>query len=74
MVAARTILVLLIASASAVAARADAVADFYKGKEITIQIGFGPGGGYDTTTRLFAQHFPRHMPGQPAVIDRKSVV
>ena len=62
MVAARTILVLLIASASAIAARADAVADFYKGKEITVQIGFGPGGGYDTTTRLFAQHFPRHMP------------
>jgi tripartite-type tricarboxylate transporter receptor subunit TctC len=68
MVAARTILSLLIASASAAMARADAVADFYKGKEITIQIGFGPGGGYDTTTRLFAQHFTRHMPGNPAVI------
>jgi tripartite-type tricarboxylate transporter receptor subunit TctC len=50
------------------AARADPVADFYKGKDITIQIGFGPGGGYDATTRLFANNFTRHVPGNPAVI------
>ena len=29
--------------------------DFYKGKDITILVGFGAGGGYDTTTRLFAR-------------------
>ena len=49
-------------------ARADAVADFYRGKEITIQVGYGAGGGYDTTTRLFAQHFGKHVPGKPAII------
>ncbi len=55
-------------SAAVPAARADAVADFYAGKEITIQVGFGPGGGYDTTTRLFAQHFGKYVPGRPTVI------
>jgi len=49
-------------------ARADAVADFYKGKELTINIGYGAGGGYDTTTRIFARHFGKHIPGNPTVL------
>jgi tripartite-type tricarboxylate transporter receptor subunit TctC len=49
-------------------ASADAVADFYAGKEITIIVGYGVGGGYDTTTRLFANHFSKHIPGKPSVI------
>jgi tripartite-type tricarboxylate transporter receptor subunit TctC len=49
-------------------AAADAVADFYKGRTITIQVGFGAGGGYDTTTRLFARHFSKHVPGNPSVV------
>jgi tripartite-type tricarboxylate transporter receptor subunit TctC len=52
------------------AARADAVADFYKGKTVTIHIGFGPGGGYDTTTRLFARHLSRHIPGNPTIVSQ----
>ena len=42
---------IVLASAFLVAtagARADAVADFYRGKTITIVIGYSPGGGYDT--------------------------
>jgi tripartite-type tricarboxylate transporter receptor subunit TctC len=50
------------------AAQADAVADFYRGKQIAIQVGFGAGGGYDTTTRLFARHFGKHIPGNPTVV------
>lgn len=49
-------------------ARADAVADFYKGKTITFLVGFGAGGGYDTTARLVARHFGKHVPGTPAVV------
>jgi tripartite-type tricarboxylate transporter receptor subunit TctC len=49
-------------------AQADEVADFYAGKEITILVGYGAGGGYDVTTRLFAGHFGKHIPGKPAVI------
>jgi tripartite-type tricarboxylate transporter receptor subunit TctC len=48
--------------------RADAVADFYRGKTITITVGTGPGGGYDLTTRLIAQNLGRHLPGTPTVI------
>ncbi|HZT07479.1 MAG TPA: tripartite tricarboxylate transporter substrate-binding protein [Chloroflexota bacterium] len=44
------------------------VADFYKGKTITIIVGFAPGGGYDTTARLIAKHIGEHIPGNPNVI------
>jgi len=40
----------------------------YKGKVITIVVGYGPGGGYDRTARLIAKHLPRFVPGNPAVI------
>ncbi len=42
--------------------------DFYKGKNITLVIGDPPGGGADTYARLFMQHLPRFLPGQPAAI------
>ncbi len=44
------------------------VADFYQGKTITVQIGNGPGGGYDTYARSMGRHIARHIPGQPRVI------
>lgn len=49
-------------------AGADAAADFYAGKTITLVIGFSPGGGADTFARFFVPHFSRHMPGNPTVI------
>src|SRR3954471_17198094 len=48
--------------------RADAVAEFYQGKTVTIYVGFGPGGGYDAYAQLLAQHIRRHIPGDPFVI------
>ncbi|MDA0652947.1 MAG: tripartite tricarboxylate transporter substrate-binding protein [Proteobacteria bacterium] len=50
------------------AAQADAVADYFEGKNLRILIGFGAGGGYDTTTRIFARHFSKHMPGHPTIV------
>ena len=41
---------------------------FYEGKTIRITLGFSPGGGFDTFTRLFATHLPDHIPGNPDVI------
>jgi tripartite-type tricarboxylate transporter receptor subunit TctC len=47
-------------------AQADAVADFYKGKQINLIVGYGPGGGYDTYARLLARHFSPHpLSGRP---------
>jgi tripartite-type tricarboxylate transporter receptor subunit TctC len=58
-------------AASAVApAASDPVADFYRGKSISFVIGVGPGGGYDLSGRLVAQHLGRFIPGNPAVVPR----
>src|SRR5262245_35574356 len=53
---------------AAVPAHADAVADFYKGKQINLIVGYGPGGGYDIYARLLARHFGRFVPGAPNII------
>jgi tripartite-type tricarboxylate transporter receptor subunit TctC len=51
-----------------VQAQADPVADFYKGKTITMVVSYGPGGGYDIYGRLLAQHMSKHIPGNPTII------
>lgn len=38
------------------------------GKTVSLIIGFGPGGGYDTWGRLVADHLGAHLPGHPAVV------
>src|SRR5918912_2842137 len=45
-----------------------AAADFYRGKTVTIVVGFAPGGGYDISARLVAKHMGKHIPGNPNVI------
>ncbi len=55
---------------AATAVHADPVADFYRGKTVTLMIGGGPGGAYDIYARLFARHWPRHMPGNPVVVPK----
>lgn len=59
-----------LASAAAIVqpARADAVADFYSGRNLTIVIGFSPGGGVDTFGRLLGRHIGKHLPGNPNVV------
>lgn len=47
---------------------AAAEAAFYKGKTVTLVVGFGTGGGYDTYARLLARHYGRHLPGKPTMI------
>ena len=49
-------------------AKADPIADFYKGKTLRIVIGYAAGGGYDIYGRVFAEHFGRFLPGNPTVI------
>lgn len=48
----------------------DAVADFYRGKQINIIVGFAAGGGYDAYARLLARHMTNHMPGRPTFVVR----
>ena len=53
---------LVLALVPALALGAD---DFFKGKTIRFVVGFSPGGGFDTYTRLIARHFGKHVPGNP---------
>lgn len=41
---------------------------FYRGRTLTVLVGFAPGGGVDTTARVVARHFVRFVPGTPTVI------
>jgi tripartite-type tricarboxylate transporter receptor subunit TctC len=47
---------------------ADAQSDDFKGRTITIYIGYGAGGGFDYYGRLAARHLGRHIPGSPTVV------
>ncbi len=53
---------------AAAPATAETVADFYKGKTLSLIAGFPPGGGYDTYVRVLARHYGRFLPGQPTVV------
>ena len=46
----------------------DAVADFYRGRNLTLIVGYSAGGGYDTYTRILARHLGKHVPGHPTVV------
>lgn len=47
---------------------ADAVADFYKGKDLKLVVGSDAGGGYDVYARALVRHFAKHLPGHPNII------
>lgn len=49
-------------------AHAEPAADFYRGRSLTILVGSGVGGGYDTYTRALARHWGRHIPGSPSLV------
>jgi tripartite-type tricarboxylate transporter receptor subunit TctC len=51
-------------------AKADAVADFYRGRTVTVVVSSSAAGGYDTIARAVARHMSKHMPGNPAFIVR----
>src|SRR5262249_8603847 len=49
-------------------ARSAGVEDFYRGKTVSLLIGYSMGGGYDAYGRLLARHFGKHLPGNPNVV------
>lgn len=58
----------VLSAAPAAPAAAQDAATFYRGKTVAILMGTGPGGSYDLYGRTIAEHLPRHIPGNPAVI------
>lgn len=54
--------------AAAPAAAQDAVANFYKGKTLTIVVSVPTGGGIDMFARILARHMAGRIPGNPQMI------
>ena len=48
--------------------RAETEAEFFKGKQIRMVVGFPAGNEYDLGARLLARHYTRHLPGNPSII------
>jgi tripartite-type tricarboxylate transporter receptor subunit TctC len=59
-----------VADAATHKAKAESVADFYRGKQVSLYIGYSSGGGYDIYGRIVAKHLGKHIPGNPAVVPR----
>lgn len=51
-------------------ALAQAPADFYKGKNVDMVIGFSVGGGYDVYARTVARFMGEHIPGKPRIVPK----
>src|ERR1700730_4961401 len=62
-------LLLALALPSAAAAANDDD-DFYRGKTMSLIIPIGPGGAYDTYSRLVARYLGKQLPGNPVIIPR----
>lgn len=59
---------LLLASFASLPAQADPIAEFYKGKQLRLVIGYTPGGGYDIYGRVTAEFLGRFIPGNPTIV------
>jgi tripartite-type tricarboxylate transporter receptor subunit TctC len=60
----------VLALASPMAAHADAIEDFYRGKTITMIISTGEGDGQDKTARIIGRHWTNHIPGNPTIVPK----
>src|SRR5579883_549343 len=52
----------------ATSACADPVADFYRGRNVAMVVGYSAAGGYDTYARVVARHLGDHIPGHPTIL------
>jgi tripartite-type tricarboxylate transporter receptor subunit TctC len=44
------------------------VEDFYKGRVVTVVVGYTSGGGYDAYARVLARYMSKHIPGNPTIV------
>src|SRR4051812_45811230 len=55
-------------AALAMPAEAQSVADFYRGKTITMAVGTSPGGDYDLRMRMVGRYLGKYLPGNPTIV------
>ena len=51
-------------------ASAQTPAEFFRGKQVSLYIGFSAGGTYDLYGRVVARHLGKHIPGNPVVVPK----
>ena len=66
----RILLAAGIAALAAAVLPGSAIAQFYKGKTISMIVNYPAGGPTDIEGRIVAQHLPTHIPGSPTVVVR----
>src|SRR2546423_8413177 len=52
------------------AAYAQSPAEFYKGRNVELYIGYSVGGAYDLYARVLARHLGKHIPGNPTIVPK----
>jgi tripartite-type tricarboxylate transporter receptor subunit TctC len=67
-----TAAVLAIASIALAAplASAQSPAEFYRGRNVDLYVGYSVGGAYDLYARVIARHLGKHIPGNPTIVPR----
>ncbi|MPZ58218.1 MAG: hypothetical protein GEU91_17335 [Rhizobiales bacterium] len=53
--------------------QADEIADFYKGKTVSIVVGHQTGTGFDIYARVLQRHLSKHIPGNPSIVVQNMV-
>jgi len=66
----RSLLVAAVGLLSPAIADAQSIEDFYRGKTVSVIIGYPPAGANDLYARAVARHIGRHIPGNPNVVPR----
>jgi tripartite-type tricarboxylate transporter receptor subunit TctC len=61
---------LAVLSVHASSASAQTPEEFYRGRQVTLLVGAGAGGGYDVYYRTLARHMSKHIPGRPSIIPK----
>src|SRR5262245_28056472 len=67
---ATAVLALALIGVSKLAGHAQSAAEFYRGRNVELYIGYSVGGAYDLYARMLARHLGRHIPGNPTIIPK----
>jgi tripartite-type tricarboxylate transporter receptor subunit TctC len=62
--------ILLVPVLASPGAHAQSIEEFYRGKQLSMIIGYPTGGSNDIYARTVARHIGKHIPGSPTVIPR----
>ena len=64
----RLALAILFGAVLPLAAAAQTPEQFYKGRTVTLIVGFAPGGINDISARVVGKHLGRFIPGNPTIV------